>query len=62
MRIMTKVEEKVLDDLVRLAQGNISLVEEAFHFARTQEKPDLADVVGHIKKRVIEKLKGQHAA
>lgn len=61
MRVMTKVEEEVLQDLVRLAQGDLALVEEAFAKADTEDKPDLVDVVEHIKAEVLRRLKVQAA-
>lgn len=61
MRVMTKIEEEVLQDLVRLSQGDLALVEEALAKVDTEDKPDLADVVEHIKAEVLRRLKVQAA-
>jgi len=62
MRFMTDDQEKILDMLVDLAEGNFSLVEDALHNANPQGAPDLREVVDYIRSRVEEAREGLEKA
>jgi hypothetical protein len=50
MPIMTREEEEILDKLIRLAGGDLLLVERAFkEISSKSEKPDLIDIVRYIE-------------
>lgn len=57
MRVMTKAEDEILRDIIRLAQGDLALVDKALAIADTNEKPSLGDVVEYIKTEVLRRLK-----
>lgn len=51
MRVMTRDEEEILDDLKRLAGGDLQLLEQAFRAAAQDGEPaSLKDIVRYIVK------------
>ena len=51
MRVMSKIQEQVLQQLVRLAKGDPLLVERALRAAgKEKEDATLSDVIAYIKK------------
>ncbi len=51
MRLMTKKQEERFSQLVELARGDISLVEEAFRRAAPGKTPKLEELVTYIQRR-----------